>query len=72
MAKQLKKCHSGPCGPCKLCKKQSSKYTHTEKLSDDEYKYLCGLEQEQVSKNACISFIHMLSMFKTTKEKCGK
>ena len=49
MAQTFKKCHSGPCGPCKLCQKPSTKYTHP---TDTEYEFLCGLKCGNVNKDA--------------------
>ena len=56
MAQTSGKCHSGPCGPCKLCQKPSNKYTHPVKFTDTEYEFLRGLERGNVSKDVCVCY----------------
>ena len=48
------KYHSGTCGPCILCEKPSQKYTHTDKLTEHEYSFLCKVEDHTFDKGSCI------------------
>ena len=50
-----RKCHEGPCGPCSLCHRQSSKFTHTERLNVLQYQFLCEAENN-VDKSTCICY----------------
>ena len=50
------KCHDGPCGPCSLCKTNSTKYTHPEKFDNEQYKFLCEVEEREISKTECICY----------------
>ena len=50
------KCHQGPCGPCFLCHKQSSKFTHPEKFDDAQYTFLCAVEERPIDKYVCICY----------------
>ena len=48
------KYHSGTCGPCILCENPSQKYTHTDKLTEHEYSFLCKVEDHTFDKGSCI------------------
>ena len=51
-----RKCHSGPCGPCFLCTGCSSKYTHPEKFTHEQYRFLCSVEEDEIEKSVCICY----------------
>lgn len=51
-----RKCHEGPCGPCSLCHRQSSKFTHTERLNVLQYQFLCEVENTNVDKSTCLCY----------------
>ena len=51
-----RKCHYGPCGPCFLCKTQSSKFTHPNRFSHDEYTFMCKFEHEHINKRVCFCY----------------
>ena len=46
--------HKCPCGPCLLCRGQSSKYTHVDKLDSAQYSILYEIEKSEINKSACI------------------
>ena len=50
------KCHDGPCGPCFLCASETSKYTHPERFSNDQYTFLCKFEDREINKTVCICY----------------
>ena len=50
------KCHDGPCGPCFLCASEISKYTHTQRFSNDQYTFLCKFEDREINKTVCICY----------------
>ena len=41
--------HEGKCGPCYLCKKESSKYTHLEKMDPAVVTLIYDMEQLSIS-----------------------
>ena len=49
-----RKCHKGPCGPCSLCHRQSSKFTHAGRLDVLQFQFLCETENTKVDKSTCI------------------
>ena len=61
--------HDGVCGPCTLCKKSSTRYTHIHKLPDKKYYSLCQVEKkETIDKNACICHACFKQIIRNTRE----
>ena len=55
--KMTSRYHDGPCGPCFLCQVPphgGTKYTHPEKLKENEYELLKKFENTIINRNACI------------------
>ncbi len=50
------KCHQGTCGPCFLCRAESTKYTHPEKFDAQQYTFLCEVESASIDKCVCICY----------------
>ncbi len=48
--------HEGSCGPCRLCMETVKKYTHVQKLSENEYSLLLKVESVSIDKSACICY----------------
>ena len=46
--------HGGHCGPCSLCHKDSTRYSHAINLQDQVYNFLCSIEGKSIVKEACI------------------
>ena len=46
--------HKGKCGPCSLCKKESTKYVHLEKMDRDVSKLISDIEQFSLHSEACV------------------
>ena len=53
---RLNKFHEGSCGPCRLCMEPAKKYTHVDKLSEDEYAFLLEVESTSIDQSACICY----------------
>ena len=51
-----RKCHDGLCGLCSLCKTHCNKYTHPELFDSEQYRFLCGVEEREVSMKECICY----------------
>ena len=51
-----RKCHQGAWGPCFLCHNQSAKYTHPERFDDEQYAFLCAVEDTPIDKYVCICY----------------
>lgn len=47
------KTHDGSCGPCALCKSESVRYTHKDKMDQNVYQFICNIELV-LDKDACI------------------
>ena len=48
-------CHDGPCGPCFLPKTHCNKYANPEHFDSEQYTFLCGVEEREVSIRECIA-----------------
>lgn len=48
------KLHQGKCGPCYLCYKESTRYTHPAKMDETIYRIICDIEKCTISSTACI------------------
>ena len=46
--------HKGKCGPCCLCKKESTKYVHAEKMDTQVSQLISKIEQFSLSNEACV------------------
>ena len=46
--------HQGKCGPCSLCNRESSRYTHPGKMDQMVYNLICGVEGNPLSNTACM------------------
>ena len=67
MATKQGKCHEGPCGPCSLCQQRRTRYTHPDKLTQDEYLLLVTVNCSPVKKDAFICY----SCIKQLKRNMG-
>ena len=54
MASKSHNIHEGKCGPCYLCRKESYKYTHLDKMDTTVVKLICDMEELPLSRDACI------------------
>ena len=46
--------HDGKCGPCHLCKRESTKYTHFTKMDSTVSKLIGDIEQLTLTDKACV------------------
>ena len=49
-----KKIREGQCGPCALCKKVSTRYTHPDKMDQSVYEFIYDIEKGSIGKDVCI------------------
>lgn len=48
------KLHQGDCGPCHLCRKTSSRYTHPQNIKGEVLQLITKFKKAKLSKKACI------------------